>query len=84
MIAILSNRALTDESLISYMSVVEQTLNAQSDTPASDDLNDLEALTPNYVFLCRANVCIPFIPNAELYANHRKMFRSRQAYAGMI
>ena len=75
MIAILGNRALTDESLTTTMCLVEQILNARPITPASDDPNDLEALTPNHFILGRANICIPFIPNAELYANHRKMFR---------
>ena len=29
-------------------------------------------------------MAVPFIPNAELYANHRKIFKSSQAYADMI
>ena len=29
-------------------------------------------------------ICIPFNPNAEVYSNHRKMFRSCQADAVMI
>ena len=74
MIAILGNRALTDESLTTTMCLVEQTLNARPTTPASDDPNDLEALTSNHFILGGANICIPFIPNAELYANHRKCF----------
>ena len=48
MIAILGNRALTDESLTTTMCLVEQTLNARPITPASDDPADLEALTPNH------------------------------------
>ena len=84
MIAILGNRALTDESLTTTMCLVEQTLNARPITPASDDPNKLEALTPNHFLLGRANICIPFIPNAKLYSTHRKMFRFCQAYAHMI
>ena len=84
MLAILGNRSLTDEVLTTTMCLVEQTLNARPITPSSDDPEDLEALTPNHFILGRANVCIPFIPNAEVYANHRKMFRSCQAYADMI
>ena len=84
MVAILGNRSLTDEALLTTMCLVEQTLNARPITPASDDPSDLEALTPNHFILGRANVCIPFIPNAEIYSNHRKMFRSCQAYADMI
>ena len=84
MVSILGNRYLTDELLTTTMCLVEQTLNARPITPASDDLEDLEALTPNHFFPGRANVCIPFIPNAEVYSNHRKMFQSCQAYANMI
>ena len=84
MMAILGNRSLTDESLPTLMCLIEQTLNARPITPASDDPADLEAITPNHFLLGRANVCIPFIPNAEVLSNHRKMFRSCQAYADMI
>ena len=83
MVSILGNRSLTDEVLTTTMCLVKQTLNARPTTTASDDPEDLEALTPNHFILGRANVCIPFIPNA-VYSNHRKMFRSCQAYADMI
>ena len=66
------------------MFLVEQTLNARPITPASDDPANLEALPPNHFVLGRAKVCIPFIPNAEVYSNHRKMLQSCQAYAEMI
>ena len=66
MMAILGNRSLTDEPLTTTMCLVEQTLNARPITPAGDDPADLEALTPNHFLLGRANVCIPFIPNAEV------------------
>ena len=63
---------------------MEQTLNARPLTPASDDPEDLEGPTPNHFNIGRVNVCRSFIPNAEIYANHRKMFRSSQAYEDMI
>ena len=50
----------------------------------TDESSNLEALTPNHFILGGANVCVPFLPNAEIYSNHRKMFRSCQAYADMI
>ena len=62
MLSILGNRSLTDEVLTTTMCLVEQTLNARPITPASDDPEDLEALTPNHFILERARVCIPFIP----------------------
>ena len=84
MFAILGSRSLTDETLITTMCLVEQTPNARPLTAVSDDPADLEALTPNHFLLGRSNVAVPFIPNAKLYANHKKMFKSSQAYADMI
>ena len=72
MVSILGNRSSTDEVLTTTMCLVEQTLNARPMTPANDDAEDLEALTPNHFILGRANVCIFFIPNAEVYSNHPK------------
>ena len=84
MVAILSNRSLTVEVLLTTTCFVEQTLNARPNTSASDDPEDLEALTPNHFILGRANVCIPFIQNEEICANNRKIFRSSDAFADMI
>ena len=84
MVAILGNRSLTDEVLKTTMCLVEQTLNARLITPASDDPEDLEALTPKHFILGHPKVCIPFIPSAEVYSNHRKMFPSCQVYLDMI
>ena len=84
MVSILGNRSLTDEVLTMTMCLVKQTLNGRPITPASDDPDDLEAFTPNHYVLGRANVCVPFIPNVEVCSNHRKIFRSCQAYADMI
>ena len=69
MFAILGSRSLIDETLITTMCLVEQTLNARPLTAVSEDPADLEALTPNHFLLGRSNVAVPFIPNAELYAN---------------
>ena len=67
MVSSLENRSLTDEILTTSMCLVQQTMNARPITPASDDPEDLEPLTPNHFFLGRANVCIPFIPIAEVF-----------------
>ena len=66
------------------MCFVEQTLNVRPVTPASDDPENLEALTQNYFIFGSSNVCIPFIPNAEVFLDRAKMFRSSQAYTDMI
>ena len=73
-VAVFGNRSLTDEVLFTTMCLVEQTFNAHPITSASDDPGALEALTPHHLILGRANVCIPFIPNADVYTNHRQMF----------
>ena len=84
MVSNLGNRSLTVKVLTTTVCPIEQTLNVHAFAPASDDPEDLEALTPNHFILGGANTCIPFIPNAEGYSNHCKMFRSCQAYADMI
>ena len=52
MMAILGNRSFTDEFLTTTNRLVEQTLNARTITPASDDPADVEALTPNHLGSC--------------------------------
>ena len=84
MVSILGNRSLTDEVMTTTMCLGEQTLNVRPVTPTSDDHEDLEELTPKYFIMGRANVCILFTPNAEVYSNHRKMFRYCQAYSDMF
>ena len=66
------------------MCIVEQTLNARSLTSVSSDVNDLEALTPNHSLLGNRNVCLPYLPCAEEFVDHRKLFRQTQVYAVLI
>ena len=53
-------------------------------TPVSSDVNDLEALTPNHFLLGNKKVCLPYLPCAEDFVDHRKLFRQTQAYANLI
>ena len=66
------------------MCLVEQTLNAIALTSVSDDPDDLEALTPNHFLKGRANSATPFLPDAQLYTDLRRVFRVPQAYSYMI
>ena len=66
------------------MRIVEQTLNARPLTPVSSDVNDLEALTPNHFLLANRNVCLPYLPCAEEFVDHQKLFRQTQAYTNLI
>ena len=84
MYAVLGNRSVTEDVLSTTMCIVEQTLNARPLTPVSSDVNDLEALTPNHFLLVNRNVCLPYLPCAEEFVDHRKLFRQTQAYANLI
>ena len=84
MYIVLGNRSVTEDVLPTTMCIVEQTLNARPLTPVSSGVNDLEALTPNHFLLGNKNVCIPYLPCAEEFVDHRKLFRQTQAYANLI
>ena len=84
MYVILGNRSLTEDVLSTTMCIVEQTLNARPLTPVSSDVNDLEALTHNHFLLGTTNVCLPYLPCAEEFVDHRKVFRQTQAYANLF
>ena len=78
------NRSVTEHVVSTTMCIFEQTLNARPLTPVSSDVNDLEALTPNHFLLGNRNVCLPYLPCAEEFVYHRKLFRQTQAYANLI
>ena len=82
--AVLGNRSVTEDVLSTTMCIVDKTLNARPLTPISSDINDLEALTPNQFLLGNRNVCLPYLPCAEEFVDHRKLFRQTQAYANLI
>ena len=84
MYAVLGNRSVTEDVLSTTMCFVEQTLNERPLTPVSSDVNDLEALTLNHFLLGNRNVCLPYLPCAEEFVDHRKLFRQTQAYANLI
>ena len=76
--AILGNRPLTDEILITTFCLVEQSLNARPLVPASPDATDLDALTPNHFLLGTAGSVL----RAEV--DHRKRYVCAQAYSDAI
>ena len=79
MFAILGSRSLTDETLITTMCLVEQTLNARPLTAVSDDPADLEALTQIIFYWVdqTSRFLLFLMPNCmlttEKYSNHRKL-----------
>ena len=84
MYAVLGNRSITEDVLSTTMFLVEQTLNARPLTPVSSDVKNLESFTPNHFLLGNKNVCLPYLPCAEEFVNHRKLFQQTQAYSGLI
>ena len=58
---LLTYRAITldDESLHTILCEVEQILNSRPLTTSSDDINDLEALTPNHLLMDKSNSTPP-------------------------
>ena len=84
MIIVLGNRSVTKDVLSTTMCFVEYILNASPLTPVSSDVNDREALTHNHFLLGNTNVCLPYLPCAEEFVDHRKLFLQTQAYANLI
>ena len=84
MYSVLGNRSVTEDVISTTMCIVEQTLNARPIAPVSSDVNDLEALTPNHFLRGNKNVCLPYLPCAEEFVDHRKLIRQTQAFANLI
>ena len=61
---ILKERLVTDYQLITILTNVECLVNSRPITPASDDINDLNPLTPNHFLIGRAN---PNLPRGVVY-----------------
>ena len=75
---VLNGQRLTDELLASILRLTEQLLNSRLLTPNSNDPSDMEALTPHHFLLGRSRIALPYLPDAQKYRNHRKMFRVAQ------
>ena len=73
MYAVLGNRSVTEDVPSTTMCIVEQTMNTRPLTSVSSDANDLEALTPNHFLLGNKNICLPYLPCAEEFVDHRKL-----------
>ena len=80
--AILDNLRLTDEVFSTTFCIVEQSLNACPLVPASADLTELEALTPNHFLLGIAGSSLPSLANCDF--DHCKRFDRAHAYSDAI
>ena len=82
---ILGNRRLTDEVLSTVFCLVEQFLNARPLVPASSDVTDLEALTPNHFLLGEVTSLPSFESSKGLDRHdHRRRYKQAIAYADLI
>lgn len=73
LVSILQQQSLDDESLHTILCEVEAILNDRPITKVSDDVNDLEALTPNHVLLLKGKPVLPpgLFQQNDLYTKRR-------------
>lgn len=68
---LLKEQALDDESLLTLMCEIEAIVNGRQITKGSDNLNDLELLTPNHLLLMKLKPNLPHsnFVKQDLYAH---------------
>ena len=82
---ILGARCLTDELLLTIMCLVEQLLNSRPLVPASSDVTDFEALTPNHFLLGRPSICLPLFRHASNDTpSYRRVYKNSEIYTNWI
>ncbi|XP_057374666.1 uncharacterized protein LOC130695542 [Daphnia carinata] len=79
--AVLGNQRLTDEILLTALTLIENILNSRKLTPISDDPNDSECLTPNHLLLGRATPNLPPDVFTEDDLTAKQRWRIAQAVA---
>jgi len=75
---------LTDETLATLACKVEAILNSRPLTTVSDDVNDLEPLTPNHLLLLKAPNSLPPGVFQNGYLHSRKLWRQVQYLANLF
>ena len=82
--AIVKDRLFTEEPLSTFLTEVESIINSRPLTPASDNIDDLEPITPNHLLLGRPSLNFqPCATNAE-EINLRKRWMAVQAATDMF
>ena len=76
--AILKGRLVDDFSLVTIFTEAESIMSSRPLTATSDDINDLEALAPNYFLLGRASPNLPLGIFYEADISNRKRWRQVQ------
>ena len=63
-----------EEMLATYLTEIESLINGRRLMPISDDVNDMDALTPNHVLLGRISVSIfPSLHKGKIEHEHSKL-----------
>ena len=75
---LLKERSVTDFQLMTLLTEVETIVNSRPLTAVSDDINDMEALTPNHFLLGRANKYVPMGDFTDNDLCSRKRWRQVQ------
>ena len=73
--AILRDQIVNDFHLMTVFTEAEAIVNSRPLTAVSDDIDDLEALTPNHFLLGRASPCLPISIVYDGDSCHRKRWR---------
>ena len=82
--AITRDRLFKEEALSTYLTEVEAVLNNRSLTSISDDITDLEPLTPNHFLIGKGNPNFRFNTSNEADIDLRKQWKSVQAATSML
>ena len=70
---------LNDFTLMTVLTEVEALVNSRPLTPVSDDVNDMEALTPNHFLIGRASTLLPSCVTYDEGATLRKRWKQVQS-----
>ncbi|XP_028517549.1 uncharacterized protein LOC110247780 [Exaiptasia diaphana] len=82
--AILGSKVVTDEVLRTTMSEVQAILNSRPLTPLSNDVKDMEVLTPNHLLLLRSNANLPLGLHSEEHGYCRRRWKQVQHLANVF
>ena len=78
MMSVAREQMLTDETLQTLFCEVEAVVNGRPITKVSSDVGDLEALTPNHLFLLKGKPSLPPTLTEETDQYSRKRWRQVQ------
>ena len=80
----LNEKRVTEETLSTLLTEVESILNNRPLTTSSDDVNDLQPLTPNHILIGRSSQNNQFVNVSEKDVNCRVRWRAVQAMSTMF